>query len=304
MKKIMRILLILAALLVLAAAGTIVTLKLKFPEARLKRMMADGIRNSLMRESSVQRIIVGPGSLRLYGFMLSELPDFSAGSLFSAGEITVRARMLPLLQRRLVIRQFLIATPELNLVRYPDNSFNFAVSFGGGHDVPHGDNAPSRDISPITWIVERAELYGGKIVHDDRRQPLLSSTVENLRFEAANVSPGMPFDAMLSFVYLHNKQRVRFEGNMKVDQKEGVVEFKDARIEAGKGVLEIQGTWSGIGRGKAMAFQLRVHGDRSVLDTIGYLYPPLVTFQLFEADKIDVVISGDKDGVKVQSPHS
>ncbi len=303
MKKIFRIALILALLFVLAVAAALVVLKVKFPEERLKRLVTDGIRNSLMRESSVKRILIGPGSVRVFGFMVSELPDFSAGSLFSAGEITVRARLLPLFRRRLVIRQALIAGPELHLVRYPDNSFNFAVSFGGGLSAPRQDGA-GQAARPASWAIERAELFGGKVIYDDRRQPLLSSIIQNLRFEASNITPGVPFEALLAFEYLHKKQRIRFEGNLEINEEEGTVEFKEASIEAGKGTVEIQGVVSGIvGQGKAFSCQLRVAGDRSVLDTLGYLYPPLVSFQLFEADRIDVIISGDKEGVKVRSPN-
>lgn len=149
-------------LVTLALAG--VWLRYQYPPDRLRQMAAEAAGTRLGRRIEVAgaRVSLLKG-LELNGVRVSEQPDFSAGTFFSADSVRVLPRLIPLLSGQVVVRRVELDGPSIVLHRLSTDTFNFS-SLGS---APTGPPAPPGRMSASTFFISDAIIQKGDVVYQD-----------------------------------------------------------------------------------------------------------------------------------------
>src|SRR4051794_22240369 len=102
-----------AALTVIAT----VALRIAFPPAKLKKLVAEQVRKQLNREITLGSVRLGMGGISIGDLKLSEVPNFSSGTFLAVDRVTVSWALRPLLARQVVVQSVLLGKPRMTLIR-------------------------------------------------------------------------------------------------------------------------------------------------------------------------------------------
>lgn len=179
----------------LIGTGTVlgVWFRHQYPPERLRQMAAEAAGTRLGRQIEVAgaRVNLLKG-LELNGVRLSEQPDFSAGTFFSADTVRVLPRLVPLLSGHLVVRRVELDRPQIRLHRVSSDTFNFS-SLGPS---PTGSPAQTGRVSPSAFFISDAIIHRGDvIIQDDVAKVGLRLT--NLESRVSGLSLTDPFGATM-----------------------------------------------------------------------------------------------------------
>lgn len=136
----------------------------QYPPERLRQMAAEaaGARLGRRIEIAGARASLLKG-LELNGVRLSEQPDFSAGTFFSADAVRVLPRLVPLLSGHLVVRRVELDRPQIRLHRVSSDTFNFSTL----GPSPTGPPAQTGRVSPSTFFISDAIIHRGDVMIQD-----------------------------------------------------------------------------------------------------------------------------------------
>src|SRR5579864_7615730 len=121
MKKLVKIAGIALAALAALAVILSVAIRVFFPPEKVKAMVEKQVTAQLRRQVKLGEVSVGLFSgLSISDFALSEAPDFTKGTFVSSERFVVRPRLLPLLAKKLFVKEIELIKPEVTIVRYAD----------------------------------------------------------------------------------------------------------------------------------------------------------------------------------------
>src|SRR5262245_7337320 len=128
MKKLFKVLGIIAGILAALTVIAAVALPIIFPPEKIKTLIEKQAAEQLHRQVKLGKISLGLWSgLGVDDFALSEAPDFSKGTFIVSKKFVVKPRLLPLLAKKVFIKDVELIGPEVTVVRYPDGkTYNFS----------------------------------------------------------------------------------------------------------------------------------------------------------------------------------
>jgi hypothetical protein len=224
MKKLFTLLAILLALvLVVLGAGSLL-LHIYLPPEKAKALVLDRLRSQLHREVKLDSVDVGLLSgLQITGLKVSESPDFSKGTFLSSRQFSLKVALWPLMFRKVIVRQIVLKSPEVNVIRHPDGkTFNFSDltkattpspvrRMGEGGDegkavpspvaeaaTPSPGAGPGEGGFPFLLLVSRAEIQKGALRFIDQSPAKQSVEVSPFDLKLRNVSLTTPFSVQTS----------------------------------------------------------------------------------------------------------
>lgn len=219
----------------------------QYPPQRLKKMAADAVGERLGRQLDVTdaRVNLFKG-LELIGVRMSENPDFSAGTFFTADAVRVFPRLVPLVSGQIVVRRVELVRPQIRVHRMSDNTFNFSSL---ATPSAESSNTPSTGFSPPSLFISDAVIGGGEIFYQD--------DVANAKVRLSDL------EVRVSAFSLTDPFGAKMEAN--VDLSYGLGHWK--------GPLLVQGRLSLFGD-KAIVLQKFSLGlASSTIDATGTIYP-------------------------------
>lgn len=207
MKKLIKILAVLAALgVVLIVIGS-VTLRIYLPPEKAKALVLEHLSKQLKREVALGSVSVGILSgLQMSDLKISESPNFSKGTFLSSEQFSLKVALSPLLFRKVIVRQIILKKPDVRVIRYADGkTFNFSdLTAATVPQTPssqtQGVGAPAgaKESLPFLLLVSRAEIQKGALHFVDYSPAQQSFDVVPLNLKLKSVSLTAPFSVQVS----------------------------------------------------------------------------------------------------------
>lgn len=205
MKKLIKVIGILAVILVVIVVGLLIAAKILITPERVRQVVIPLAEKQLDRPVSI-----GDIEVRLFsGIVLS---DFRIGGkddqedFVSAQSLVLRYQLWPLIRRAVIVDEVRLMAPNIRIERYENGAFNFSDLLDkdrSDEDVartPAESTAESNEAGggmPIDLLVNEINISGGRLVFIDHmvdREYLLSE----LMVSAADLSPDQPFPFTVS----------------------------------------------------------------------------------------------------------
>jgi uncharacterized protein YhdP len=191
MKKILKILVILIAVVIALVILATLGLRIAFPPAKLSRIIETQLREHTQREARLDDVRLGVSGLTLKSFKWSNVPAFSAGTFLSVERMTVRWALWPLLSRKLQVNEIFLEKPQIEIIRMADGkTYNIsdlagaAAASGKTSDSKIGQSGQSSQPSPSKntwgWRVNAIQLKNGTIQFTDRSPARQTSTLADI----------------------------------------------------------------------------------------------------------------------------
>jgi hypothetical protein len=209
MKTLVKIILILVGLGVLLLIVGTVALRIYLPPEKAKALVLHHLSTQLKREVTLGSASVGILSgLHMTDLKISESPDFSKGTFLSSEQFSLKIALVPLLFRKIVVRQIILIQPEVAIVRQADGkTFNFSDLTQSTVPTQPGTSASgyeSKESMPFLLLVSRAEIHKGALHFIDRSPARQSMEIMPFDLTLKNVSLTSPFSIQTS---LHLKSK-------------------------------------------------------------------------------------------------
>jgi AsmA protein len=186
---------IVIGVLVLLAGGALILVKILVTPDMIRKNVLPRVEKALHR-----RIDMADAKIGLFsGIALRGLKVYDKdgkGTFVSFKEARLHYQFMPLLSRRVIIDEIVLDTPDINIVRNPDGSFNFSDLLS-----KEKKEAPAKEEkSSFTFVVSKISVSDGKAVYDDRKGISGSPFVykaQDININIKNFTPDLPFPIKL-----------------------------------------------------------------------------------------------------------
>ena len=206
MKRFIKVIGVVAALLILVVGGLMVAAKILITPERVRQVVIPLAEEHLDRPVSIGEIDVR----LLSGIVIS---DFAIGAkadgegdFVSAESLVLRYRFWPLLRLSVVIDEARLVSPHIRVERYEDGLFNFSDLLAEAKDEdeppdesvdPEVAEPDETDGLPIDLLVNQISISGGRLIFTDRMMGQEYQLTE-LSAGVTDFSPDRPFPFQLA----------------------------------------------------------------------------------------------------------
>lgn len=190
---------VLLVLGLLAAAAAPFVLKALLPPERVRSLVVAQAQKQLGREVKLAAVSYSLiKGLSLEDLSVSEKPDFAAGTFLAVRKFHVRAALLPLLKRTLVIDSVGADGLRLNVVKRADGTFNFSDLARVSTAPAAAASSPAPSSAPqFSLGVRAAAVSDGRVDYRDEGTGD-SVSVTGLELGASGLKLSGPFKASLA----------------------------------------------------------------------------------------------------------
>jgi AsmA protein len=185
-------------------------------------------------------------SIHLSKLTVSDSAAFADNTFFSAQQIRLKLRFLPLLRGRLEITELVLDKPIFNLLKQADGSFNYA-------DVAVKKTPANQRREPkkMPQVAKPAEAFAVPLAIPDRvriqdgQLNLLTKgstplNIKGIDLALREFSGGAPFPFRLAFNYPGLKT-IALEGQLNYQQEKALLELKNNRLTIQEFTLPVEG---------------------------------------------------------------
>ena len=307
MKKLIKILAVLVALgIVLLVIGS-VALHMYLPPEKAKKLVLEKLSAQLKRDVEVGSVSVGLLSgLQMSDLKISESPNFSKGTFLSSEQFSIKVALLPLLYHKIVVRQILLNTPEVTIIRNADGkTFNFSDLTHDTTPSPPaaqsaGASSGTKDSLPFLLLVSRAEVQKGALHFVDRSPARQSVDIAPFDLKLKNVSLTTPFS-------VDTEMHIKSKGTELVVHFAGQANLFKGSFTIKQGSLTSRGTSIHL---EGELDQLKSHAPRvdlkldipqlKLADLAPFLVLP-TTVKIDQPIKASATVKGDEEKVDFNS---
>lgn len=170
-KKPLKWLGIAAAVFGVIALGATLALRALLDPQKMRTLIVEHAQKALGREVRLKGISIGlTKGLSLDELEVSEKPAFAAGTFAKVSAFQLRVRLMPLLQKRVVIDTIDVKGPSATVILGKNGKFNFDDLLSGSTAPAKGktaDKTAPPPALPFELDVAAARVSGGSIVYKD-----------------------------------------------------------------------------------------------------------------------------------------
>lgn len=234
MKRILVIVGIIVGLLVIVA----LILPFMVNANRFKPELESQLSSALGRQTTVGNIDLAlfSGGVRVDDFVIADDPAFSHSPFVIAKRVTAGVALMPLIfSKKLEIRSFTLAEPQVSLIRSQAGIWNFST-LGNSATLSRSSSATSSATSgsSATAIsVDKLEVSNGVVTLGTVAAPGKTRTYQNVDLEASNLSYSSQFPFTLTLKTPGN-------GSMKLDGKAGPINLTNTLFTPLSAKLSVQ----------------------------------------------------------------
>lgn len=282
----LRALFALLALLILAIL-VVSLLRIPLDLSRYKPMAEDALSSVFGRAVNIEGQVVVTTSLWPYfeieGLHIANPPQFPEGDFALMEKARVSVGLLPLLQRRLEIREFHVSGLNLDLVRTADGAANwvFEQAAPEAETTPDPNDEPARDQLVRTDIlsVNALELENIHISFRDQGEEPLVFTMESARGSAPL---GEPMELSMLGILLEEPFTLKVKADSLGDFLAMTRSRLGMRLDIAKTRFEFLGLSEALRGGRGTELKLSVAGSdlSSLNDLLSLDLPPLQDYYL------------------------
>lgn len=289
MRKLRRILLIVALVVVVLVVGLFVGIRFFFPVEQAKEFALEKAREALGRDVTIENVAVsfsGGIGLKLDGLVVANPEGFGGDPLLTTDDVDLKVALWPLLKGRVRGERLVINGPHVTALKKADGSDNFtfepAQAEGGGA----GDGAPT-GTAAIDASIDRIEIRDGRVAFRDETLEQ-GVRIEGLRLDAALAGAGasvlritgaMAVDSLLVQAASPVPTLApKAEFDLSYDQSAQAGTLDSLTLEAAG--IPLQATGSFAGQGEQMTAQAKITAERIGAGQLLALAPPEALAQL------------------------
>jgi len=157
----------------------------------LKAVLTSQLSKKLHREVTIEKVQLNPFTLltHINGFMVKDRDGVKP--FISFEELSLNFQAASLFKRGPVVRDILLKTPYVAVVRNEDLTYNFSDLIEEFAAKPAFDSAPPPEAQPLRFSLNNIRLAGGSIDFDDRPK--------HARHEVRDLNIGLPFLSNLPY---------------------------------------------------------------------------------------------------------
>jgi uncharacterized protein involved in outer membrane biogenesis len=150
-------------------AAFTIALKIWLPPQKVRQLIVEQAGRYLHREVRFKSVELGVmKGLELEGLEVSEKPDFKAGVFAGVETFRLRIRLLPLLNKKVVIDEITVTGPNLFVVELKPGVFNFSDLLIASA-APKGPQAkPAGPALPFALQASLVEFENGRITYENK----------------------------------------------------------------------------------------------------------------------------------------
>ena len=303
MKKLFKIVLLLVAIgAVLLLVGSI-ALRVYLPPEKAKALVLQHLSAQLKREVTLGSASVGVLSgLQMTDLKISESPNFSKGTFLSSEQFSLKVALLPLLFRKVIVRQIVLKRPEVAIVRQADGkTFNFSDLSNSSAPAPAAHPpAGAKESLPFLLLISRAEIQKGALHFIDRSPAHQGLDIAPFDLTLKNVSLTSPFSVQTS---LHVKSKgddlaISFAGQANL--LNGTFTIKQGSLASRQTKVTLSGELNRLKTAEP-AVDLKIDIPQlSVADLSAFLTLP-AGIQINKPLKGTITVRGDQKSVELHS---
>lgn len=214
--------------------------------------------------SEVRLNLVPTPSIHLSKLRVFDGPASSGNTFFSAQQVRLQVKFLPLLRGRFEITELILDKPAFNLMKQPDGSFNYAP--GTAKRAPAGaqrdgkkriERAKSAEGAPVPIIIPgRMTIKDGQFNIVTKGQAPVH--INGIDLSLQDFSGDRPFPFRASFDYPGLKT-ISMEGEIDYQENKSLIELKRNRLKILDLNLPMQGRISNLST--APRLNLAINGD-------------------------------------------
>ncbi len=180
---------------VLLIGGASLLVKLLVTPEMVKKTILPRVEKALQRHIQLGDVKIGIFSgIELHNLTVHEREGNE--TFVSVNEVHLRYQILPLLSRRVVVDDVILAAPRIHVVRNNDGSFNFSDLLK--KEKPKA--AEREEKTPLSFAVAKISVADGRMVYDDRKGIFGSPFVyeaSNVGIAVKDLTPDHPFPVSL-----------------------------------------------------------------------------------------------------------
>jgi hypothetical protein len=179
----------------------------------------------------VRLSLVPEPSIRMTALAVSDNPNFSKESFFTAEEFRLRLQLLPLLKGQFQVTEFILKKPSVKLIKKPDGTFNYS-------DIAKKKEAPAKkqdrpEGRPATKLSElipaKVRVEGGEIaLQTVGQEPLKIQGIDLLLEDFSGARP-FPYRVALKPAGL---KAITLEGILNYDESKSTLTLKENHLKA------------------------------------------------------------------------
>jgi len=208
MKKLLKILVVLAVIGVIVIAGGLVALKTLLSQEKIKQLAQDYARNNWHRELTFSNASFNWIGVTLDDFALSEANTFENGTFIKANQLVAKIAVKPLLKKKIEIDALKLDGLTVQVIKERDGAFNFdsfvtssdetteTTAPATANDTPADTKPAQGDAFSIT--AQEVSVSDCTLSYEDKSSALKTS-VENLFVNVHNFDLEKPFTADIRF---------------------------------------------------------------------------------------------------------
>jgi uncharacterized protein involved in outer membrane biogenesis len=209
-KRIMR-----SVVLALISVLVLVLLNVNLLVRRNKDYLIGQMEQAMERKISIDTIEVAlwPVGARFVNFVMADDPAFSRADFVRAKDLRIHFRALPLLLGRLRLKEIVLESPVITIVRDARGRYNFTSHAGDGKNgqdsINSGKKASAEKEDGRLFLVAFLTVSDGTLLYRDLKNGgELTATQINLKVNDFNWDE--PFDVHLEAAVMASKQNLKF----------------------------------------------------------------------------------------------
>jgi len=214
-----------------------------------KRTYLPLVEEALQRRIDVGEVhlsLVPTPAIELSRLSVSDSPAFAGNTFFSAQQIRLKLRFLPLLRGRFEISELVLQKPVFNLLKQPDGSFNYSDIGGkksnaiaGREPRKKSDAAKPSETAVVPMAIpNRVRVQEGEL--NVITKGLTPVNIKGIDLTLQEFTGGAPFPFRLSFSYAGLKT-VALEGQLQYQEEKALLELKNNRLKISTLTFPVEG---------------------------------------------------------------
>lgn len=201
MKKLVKILAVLAAVVAVLLIAAFITLKIMFPADKIKTIAQDYMQKNYHREITFSGVSFNIIGVTLDNFALSEVGTFEQnGTFVKADQAVVKLALLPLFRKKIEIATVGLDGMEITVQKNTDGKFNFDDFISSSAQPAPAEQAPQPQESSFAFSITAQNIYANNCVLTYRDlQSGMQTSIHNLNLQIKDFDLNAPFEAQISF---------------------------------------------------------------------------------------------------------
>jgi uncharacterized protein involved in outer membrane biogenesis len=280
--------------LLLIAVLVVSLLRIPIDLSHYKPLAEDRLSEALGRRVAIDGTMLVTTSLWPYfelgGLRVANPAGFPAGDVAVMEEARISIGLPPLLQRRVVIREFKVSGMTLDLIRDADGNANWVLQTAASGEEPPGDpnDVPAEGTKPASDFLALDELELADIVVRFSR-----AEAEPLEFHLYDASGGAPLGEPMTLDMDGTLLDEPFALEIKADSLSDFLNMTRTRLGIGLDIADTRFEFSGLsealrgGRGTEVSLSVKGADFSSLNDLLRLDLPPLEDYRLNASARFD-----------------